>query len=149
MTNWTRQLNLNGRLYLQYYENTGNKQPDLLKKAERCFLEAITRDPANYKNYEKLCTVYDLLGQDQNAYDFGSYAAERYPGSATTQFELAQIAEKLHKTDIAIEHYKNTVDIEDSFRRQFQIMYPNREIVSRLEQEKYNSAKEKLERLGK
>ncbi len=142
-------LNLNGRLYLQHYEDTGKKQPALLKKAEQCFLEAIARDRANYKNYEKLCTVYDLLGQHQNAYDFGSYAAERYPGSATIQFKLAQIAEKLHKIDTAVEHYKNTVDIEDSFRRQFQIMYPNREIVSRLDQEKYNLAKEKIKRPGK
>lgn len=142
-------LNLNGRLYLQHYEDTGKKQPALLKKAEQCFLQAIARDPANYKNYEKLCTVYDLLGRHQNAYDLGSKAAERYPGSATIQFELAQIAEKLNKTDTAVEHYKNAVDIEDSFWWQFQIMYPNREIVSRLGLEKYNLAKEKIEQPGK
>jgi len=140
--------NLNGRLYLQHYENTGKKQPALLKKAEPCFLQAIARDHANYKNYEKLCTVYDLLGQLQNAYDFGSYAAERYPGSATIQFELAQIAEKLHKTDIAVEHYKNTVDIEDSFRRQFQIMYPDREIVSRLGEKRYQTTKKRIMQLS-
>jgi hypothetical protein len=136
--------NLNGQLYLQNYHGTGEKHSYLLKKAELCFLEAIARDHANYKNYEKLCTVYDLLDRPQNAYEFGSYAAERYPGSATIQFDLAQIAEKLHKTDAAITHYKNTIDIEDSFRRQFEIMYPDREIVSRLGQDKYNSAKDRL-----
>ncbi len=140
-------LNLNGQLYLRHYEYTGKKQPALLKKAEQCFLEAIERDHANYKNYENLSTVYDLLGRTKEAYDFGCKAAERYPGSAQIQFHLAQIAEKLHKTDTAIEHYKNTVDIEDSFRRQFRMMYPDRESFSRLGQKKYKIAKQKIKQL--
>lgn len=140
--------NLNGRLYLQHYHNTGGKQSALLKKAEQCFLEAIARDPANFKNYEKLSTVYDLLGRLQEAYDQGIRAAEHYPGSAQIQFQLAQIAEKLDKTDDAIEHYKNAIEIEDSFRKQFKTMYPDREIVSRLDKDKYDSSKNRVELLS-
>jgi len=142
-------LSLNGRLYLHYYNDAVEKQPALLKQAEQCFLEAIARNPADFKNYERLSAVYDLLGQHQNAYDFGCKAAERYPGSAKIQFELAQIAEKLHKTDTAIAHYKNAIDIEDSFRKQFKLMYPNREIVSRFGQDKCNSAKDRLNFLSR
>jgi len=144
----TTALSLNGRLYLQHYDSTGQKQSALLRKAEQCFLEAIARDNANYKNYEKLCTVYDLLGQYQNAYGWGQKAAERYPGSAEIQFELAQITEKLNNTDIAILHYKNAIDIEDRFRHQFQLMYPDREIVSRLGEDKYQFAIERIKKLS-
>ncbi len=138
-------LNLNGRLYLQQYQNTAEIQSTLLTKAKQCFLEAIARDHANFKNYEKLSTVYDLLGQHQNAYDWGRKAAKRYPGSERIQFDLAQIAEKLNKTGVAITHYKNAIETEDSFRKQFKIMYPDREIVSRLGEDKYNYAKQRVE----
>ncbi len=138
-------LYLNGRLYLQHYDNTG--QNNLLKKAEQCFIEAIARDSADFKSYEKLSTVYDLLGQTKEAFDWELLAAERYPGSAEIQFNLAQIAEKLNKTDAAIAHYKNAIGIEDGFRRQFEIMYPGREIVSRLGEDRYNNAKQRVELL--
>jgi len=138
---------INGRLYLQHHYETGQRQPDFLKKAEKCFLEAISRDHANFKNYEKLSIVYDLLGQYKEAYDWGREATKRYPGSGRIQFQLAQIAEKMNKTDDAIAHYKNAIDIEDSFRRQFRIMYPDREMVSRLGEEKYLFAKQRLKYL--
>ncbi len=141
--------NLEGRLYLQHYDNTAEKQPSLLRKAEQCFLEAIAHDYANFKNYEKLSTVYDLLGQHQNAYDWGRKAGELYPGSAQIHFELAQIAEKLSRIDDAINHYKNAIDIEDSFQRQFKIMYPHRKIVSRLGEDKYQLATERMKALKK
>jgi len=137
--------NLNGRFYLQDYHETGERQPVLLEKAEQCFLEAIARDAANFKNYEKLSDVYDHLGRHQNAYDRGLQAAERYPGAERIQYQLAQIAEKLKKTDEAIEHYKKAIEIEDNFRRQFKIMYPDRKTVSRLGEDKYKNAIKRME----
>jgi hypothetical protein len=63
---------------------------------------------------------------------------------------LAQIAEKLGKTEIAIEQYRKAIEIEDSFRRQFQMMYPERrEIVSRLGEEKYQFAVKRIKELSK
>ena len=144
-------LNLNGRLYLQHYSATGEKSAagGLLKKAEDCFREAIERNKADYKNYEKLSTVYELLGQNQEAYDWCLKATQLYPGSGQLQFKLAQIAEKLGKTDTAVEQYKKTVEIEDKYRHQFKTIYPEREkIVSRLGEEKYQFAIKRVKELS-
>ena len=59
------------------------------------------------------------------------------------------IAEKLHNTDTAVEQYKKAVEIEDKYRRQFQIIYPERkEIVSRLGEEKYQFAIKQMKELS-
>jgi len=143
-------LNLNGRLYLQDYNDTGKKHPFLLENAAKCFLDAVERNEASFKNYEKLSTVYNLLGDTQKAYDWGLEAAKRYPGSGRLQFNLAEIAEQLGKTALAVEHYKEAVMIEDKYRRQFQRMYPDREeIFSRLGEEKYKRAKQKIDSLSR
>ena len=141
-------LNLNGRLYLQRYNEVREKRPVLLEKAAKCFLAAIERNEANFKNYDKLSTVYNLLGEPQEAYEWGLKAAKRYPGSARLQFKLAEIAEGLGKTTLAIGHYSEAIEIEDKYRPQFQKMYPGREIVSRLGEEKYKKAKQRLKHLS-
>lgn len=151
-------LNLNGRIYLQNYNETPNAQPALLKKAETCFFAAIARDNADFKNYEKLSEVYILLADnssEQEKKDFLNYAidnlwsaVERYPTSDRLRFELAEAAEKLGKTDIAIAQYKKVVEIEDAYRNQFKIMYPGRELFSRLGEEKYEKAKQRIKDLS-
>ncbi|MHC4543673.1 MAG: O-antigen ligase family protein [Planctomycetota bacterium] len=137
--------NMNGRLYLQQYNNTAKKQTVLLEKAAKCFLTAVERNKADFKNYEKLSQVYRLLGDTQQAYNCGLKAAKRYPGSGRLQFNLAEIAEKLGKITVAIEHYKEAVIIEDKYSSQFRQMYPGREIISRLGEEKYKKAKQRIE----
>jgi O-antigen ligase len=151
-------LNLNGRLYLQHYNETPNAQPALLKKAEACFLAAIARDNADFKNYEKLSEVYTLLAKNSPkqekiywlnyAIDNLWSAVERYPTSDRLRFELAEVAEQLNKTDIAVAQYEKAVKIEDAYRNQFKIMYPNREIFSRLGEEKYENAKQRIKYLS-
>ena len=141
-------LRLNGRMYLQHYHGTGNKQTELLTKAEECFRQAIERNKADYKNYEKLSTVYELLGQTQKAYDSCLKATQLYPGSGRLRFKLAEIAERLGKTDTAVEQYKKAIEIEDKYRRQFQIIYPEREIISRLGEEKYQFAIKQMKELS-
>jgi len=139
-------LNMNGRLYLQEYKETGNKQS--LEKAAAYFLSAIERSKADFKNYEKLSQVYNLLGDTQQAYKWGLEAANRYPGSGRLQFNLAEIAEKLGKTTVAVGHYKETVRIEEEYRRQFRQMYPEWQMVSRLDEEKYKKAKKQIQHLS-
>jgi O-antigen ligase len=138
--------NLNGKLYLQQYDETKKKQS--LEKAATCFLNAIERNKADFKNYEKLSQVYRLLGDTQQAYKWGLEAAKRYPGSGRLQINLAEIAEKLGKTTIAIEHYRAAIEIEDKYRSQFRQMYPGEEIISRLGVEKYKRAKKRIESLS-
>jgi hypothetical protein len=142
-------LNLNGRFYLQEYYESRAKQTVLLDKAANCFLKAIERHNADFKNYEKLSTVYNLLGNTEKAYEYGIEAAKRYPGSERLQFNLGEIAEKSGKTAVALEHYKEAVIIEDKYREQFREMYPGREIFSRLGKEKYNRAKQQVEILSR
>ncbi len=141
-------LNLNGRLYLQQYSETGQKQTGLLKNAEVCFKQAIARNKADFKNYEKLSNVYELLGQTQEAYNWCLKATQLYPGSDRLHFKLAQIAEQLGETNTAIEQYNQAIDIEKKYRQQFKMMYPERkEIVSRLGEDNYQFAIKRVKEL--
>jgi tetratricopeptide (TPR) repeat protein len=143
-------LSLNGRLYMQHYTKTGEKERALLEKARECFLRAIDRDKADFKNYEKLSTVCDLLGETQNAYDWCLEATKHYPGSGRLRFKLAKIAEKLGKKEVAVEQYRKAVEIEQKYRAQFRLIYPERkEIVSRLGEDKYQFAMERMKALKK
>ncbi len=159
-------LSLNGRLYLRHFELTHNASPgvpggtnrDLLVRAENCFLGAIDRNPAAFKNFERLTDVYMLLAETsppqdstswvQKGYDTALQAVELYPGCARLRVETARIAEQLGKTDIAVEQYKKAIDIEDSYARQFKAIYPQEEeAVSRLGNDRYLYAKERLKAL--
>jgi len=140
--------NMNGRFYVREYNTTGKRQSLLLEKAAKCFLTAVERNRADYRNYEKLSQVYSLLGDAQKAYELGLKAAERYPGNGRLQFNLAEIAEQSGKTTVAIEYYKKAVFIEDLYRGQFQVMYPGRDIISRIGEEKYERAKKRIQYLS-
>ena len=148
-------LSLNARLYLQSFHTTGRRQADLLQ-AEKSLLAAIERSTADFKNFERLTEVYTLLAETSirkendwrnKAFDSALQAVELYPGCGRLRFKLAQIAERLGKTTYACRQYKKAIDIEDSFRTQFQIMYPARQIFSRLGEEKYSSAKQRVKLL--
>jgi len=159
-------LSLNGRLYLRHFELTHSASPgvpgeanrDFLVRAEKCFLGAIGRNAAAFKNFERLTDVYMLLAETsppqdsttwvQKGYDTALQAVELYPGCARLRVEAARIAEQLGKTDIAVEQYKKAIDIEDSYGRQFKAIYPQKEeAISRLGDDKYLYAKERLKAL--
>jgi O-antigen ligase len=152
-------LSMNGRLYLYHFQLTQNKNRDLLLKSEKCLQAAIERNDAAFKDFERLTDVYESLaeistqqektGWLNKALDSASLAVERYPGCGRLQFKLAEIAEQLGKTNIAIERYEKAIDIEDSFRNQFQLIYPERKkIVSRLGEDKYKNAKQRIKHLS-
>ncbi len=151
---------LNARLYLYQYRQSQEKNRELFTRSEKCFKTAIERNNADFKNYERLTEAYlehakittgmqkaDLLSK---AFDAAKNAVERYPGCGRLHFNLAQIAEKINKTETAIEHYEKAIDIENQYRNQFRIMYPERDkIVSRLGEEKYQTAIERAKELSK
>lgn len=141
-------LSLNGRLYLQEYPRS--RQTANLKKAAECFEKAAESNPADYKNYEKAGIVYSLLGQDQQAYDWYRQAVAHYPGCGRLHFQLGQIADRLGQRDQAREHYAEAVHIEEAFRAQFRLMYPDRQdVVSRLGDTDYQIAQQRLAELSK
>jgi O-antigen ligase len=149
---------LNGRLYLHHFELTPREDVRLLSEAEASLLRAIGRNNADFKDFERLTEAYVLLaqtsgGQERDIYlnkalDGARSAVERYPGSGRLRFKLAEVAEKLGRTDEAVEQYAEAVRIEDSYREQFARMYPGREIFSRLGEERYQHAKERMETLS-
>ena len=89
-----------------------------------------------------------MLGDTQKAYYWGQEAAKRYPGSGRLQFNLGEIAERMGKIAEAVEHYKEAIEIEEKYRRQFREMYPGWDIVSRLGEKKYKKAKQRIEFLS-
>ncbi len=156
-------LSLNGRLYLHHFQVTPRaplgdalrRNRDLLLQAEKCLRVAIERNSTAFKNYERLTEVYLLLAEISTqqekidwlneAFEIASLAVEHYPGCARLRVELAKVAERLGKTGIAASQYEQAIDIEDSYRDQFRQMYPEREkIVSRVGEEKYQFAKQRL-----
>jgi len=148
-----------GRFCLrQSRQNNGGKQ-EWLKQAERSFLEAIERNTADYKNYENLIDTYNLLADFsdkkkekqylEKAFAKAVKAVEIYPNCGRLQFKLAQNALKLGNKELALEHYERAVRIEDDYRRGFRKMYPDREIVSRLGEQRYQQAKQRIEDLSK
>ncbi|MCK5565712.1 MAG: O-antigen ligase family protein [Planctomycetes bacterium] len=147
---------LNGRVMMADYEYS--KDTAVLEKAAKYFDLAIIRNDSDFKNYANLGRVYEKLAKAssenkkrqllEKAYDMTARAVKRYPGSAELRIEFAKIAEKLDLTDDALRSYKKAIDIEDAYRRQFKIMYPGREEVSRLSAKEYSFAKERIEALS-
>jgi len=152
-------LSLNGKLYIRNFLTSGSGEADLLLKSQKCLLDAIGRDRADFRNFERLAESYTLLAEISTeqertdwlnkAFDSIHSAVERYPGLSEPRIEMAEVAEKLGKADIAIAQYEKAIEIEDAYRRQFRIMYPGRVVFSRLGHEKYNLAKQRVENLSK
>ena len=150
---------LNARLYLYHANLVPDKSSDLFVRAQECLKTSIERNPAGFKNFERLSEAYlrhaeisaglrhaDLLGK---AIDAAEDAIELYPGCGRLHFNLARIAEKMDKTKTAVEHYEKAIDIENQYRSQFRTMYPEREkIVSRLDKEKYQTAIDRVKELS-
>jgi len=145
-----------GKMLLYAFEMNPGNSPEILLAAEKSLLTAIQRDKADYKNYENLAKVYETLAQItpnrrsfwfEKAFSALQNAMERYPASSELHTEFAEICEHLGNINLAIEHYKKAVEIEDVYTEQFKIMYPGKEVFSRMGKIKYSQAKEKLEEL--
>jgi hypothetical protein len=148
---------MNARLFLRQSYIPNPHQTQLLDESEQALFIAAERNPADFKIFEDLTDVYFLharLQPDQNdqwlakALDSASIAVNLYPGNAELHLQLAQAADELGRTDIALKHYQSAIQIEDSFRKQFLLMYPGREVFSRLGNGKYLFAKERIKILS-
>jgi tetratricopeptide (TPR) repeat protein len=152
-------LNIAGRFAMQQYLTAQTKDPKLLQTALQYLLKAIELDPANFKHYEKLSDAYSLIAEQassqeksdalRSAYEYAEKARQRYPGSDRIHFKLAKLAEELNLPEDALQYYKKTVEIEDDYRKQFRVMYPDREIFSRLGPTNYKLANERIGQLEK
>ncbi len=147
---------LQGKIFQYVSKINPSENKEILLLAEKAFKTAIQRDRADYKNYEKLAEIYQSLAEAapqhriiwlEKAFDSLNQAVGLYPASSELHLTVANIAQQLNKIDFAIEHYTRAITIEDAYREQFKIMYPGKEVVSRLGDVNYSFAKEKLEQL--
>jgi cytochrome c-type biogenesis protein CcmH/NrfG len=144
---------MNGRLYIQNFFRSDAQKEQIINNAEQALFTAAQRNPQDYKNFDALAEMYSLyarLQPDQNdswlnkALDSASVAVSLYPGNAELHLKLAQIADDLGRTDLALQNYKIAVQIEDGFREQFKLMYPGRKAVSRLDEDNYFFATQRI-----
>ncbi len=151
-------LTMKGRLAVREYRDYTIHRKDRLILAEQSYLAAVERNAVecngvDFQNYERLTEIYELLAEADKAdrtqwlnkaFDTSKQAVKLYPGLGRLRFRLAQIAEELGEDTLAIENYKKAVEIEDAYRKQFAVMYPGKEIFSRLGRENYNFAKQRI-----
>jgi len=147
--------NMYGKILLQQFNQNKVKVPDILNQAIVHFTQAKERDKANYSYCEKLSITHDLLASvtagaakkenKERAAFWMDEAIKRYPNSARLHIEAAKLAESNQKNDKALQHYEKAIEIEDDYREIFKVMYPDRDIFSRLGEQKYQLAKQKVE----
>jgi hypothetical protein len=146
----------NGNLYIQELYRSDVQKEQLFNNAEQMLFIAAERNPRNHKIFDSLSELYSIyarLQPEQNeamlnkALDSASIAVKLYPGDAELHLKLAQIADDLGRTDLALKNYKVAVQIEDGFREQFKLMYPGRKVLSRLNEDKYFSATQRIKDL--
>jgi O-antigen ligase len=147
----------NARLCLEFYGMEAVKDEKLLDWAQNRLLVAIDRDPADFKNYERLAEVFTLMADRlpidkqseilEKAYNAVYSAIERYPGSDRLRLQAGRLAQRLGKKEEAIAQYKKAIEIEDSYRVEFARMYPGKPIFSRMGEKEYQFAKERIAEL--
>ena len=142
----------------QVYQARGINDPAFLDRAAGFADIAVGRSGADFKPWRlraKINVIRSEQTEDeakqaalQKAFEDLQQAIARYPGSGKLHYLLANVAEQLGKKTIALCHYQVAVDIEDAYREQFKIMYPERETpISRLGETDYTEAKAKIEQL--
>ena len=151
--------NLNGAFYLRKYQQAQNQDSMRLEKAAAHFKKAIKREPVNFKFYENLADTYIIYSNIEGKEENENYLTKAFrnmhgavtcnPGSARLRIKIAQLSQKMGSTEDAIAQYRKAIEIEDDFRKQFQAMYPDYEVFSRLGAKKYDMAKQRIEELSK
>lgn len=140
-----------------FLANTGEKQKQLLIDGKKALIIAISRNNADFKGYQKLAKVYNILA-DLNtrkkaehlakARDAADEAILRYPGSSELRLQAGKIAEKSGRTDDALEYYKKCVEFENAYAAEFKKMYPGQPVFNRLGNIKYKFALERIKALS-
>jgi hypothetical protein len=148
---------MDARMCVEGYHVGGKVDKEALVVAEERLIEAMRRNRNDYKNFERLAEVYvvraEAAGQGkqkeylERAFASAVAAAGLYPGSGRLAYAAGELAERLGHVELAVEYYGQAVWIEDAYRQQFKVMYPGREVFSRLGQEKYETAKKRMQTL--
>jgi tetratricopeptide (TPR) repeat protein len=143
----------------QVYQSRGMSDQAFLDRARGFVDIAIERNPADFKPWRLRAKINVIRSEQtegqakeaalQKAFEDLQQAVARYPGSGNLHSLLANVAEQLGRETIALCHYQTAVSIEDAYRAQFRIMYPDRDtVISRLGEIAYQEAKAKIKELS-
>jgi len=143
----------------QVYQGRGMNDQAFLDRTAGFAGIAIQRNGADFKPWRLRAKINVIRSEQtegqakeaalQKAFEDLQQAIARYPGSDKLHYLLGNVAEQLGRNDIALCHYRTAVEIEDAYREQFKIMYPDRDIISRLGETAYAEAKAKIQQLQK
>jgi hypothetical protein len=147
-------------MFTQTYITQGVKEVRFLSKALDYADIAARRNPADFKPWRLRAKISVIRSEQtegqvkeaalERAFEDLQQAIVRYPGSDKLYYLLANVAEQLGRNDIALCYYQTAVDIENAYRVQFRMMYPDRPtVISRLGNDAYAIAKAKIEELQK
>ncbi len=124
---------------------------DNLVLAEKYFSMAIKKNPANFKNYKNLGRLRRDMADNTETYrrktlltgaeDAYRMAIARYPADAELHLELGKVMFQQDKPQEANEEFAAALKIERKFRERFKRMYPDQEVVSRIDPKDYEFLK--------
>lgn len=143
-------------IFSQFYQSQNTKDQRFIEQARRFGVVAADRNPASFKSFRLLARIEGLMAEQadsdvkqkhlQNACEYLEQAIVRYPGSGRLHYDKAVLAEQLGQSEQALAEYKRAVEIEDAYRVQFRMMYPERQtVISRLGNSNYKNAAARIE----
>lgn len=145
-----------GQMLFQQVETKKPDTDDLFDKAENAFLRALKRNPADYRLMEAMGDLFHVRADletssplqkqyYQKSYHWLLEAWQHFPGSDRLTFKLGMLSEQNDRLEEAAGWYALAVKIEDDYRKQFEQMYPDYPIFSRLGDGRYQYAKDFLQ----
>lgn len=138
------------RWFESRFKQSQAKEQNYLIEALTLLQQARLHDPHNFIYHESLSDVYVYLSevQSENKEKYLQSACKEkddaqrlYPGSDRIAYNLGILAEKMNQPQKAAEHFSRALEIEDQYRAQFEQMYPDYPLCSRLGRERYEYAK--------
>jgi hypothetical protein len=137
------------KVFWSEYDPDHNR--DNLALAEKYFSISIKKNPADFKNYMNLAKIRWQQADNTQTYrrkvlltgaeDAYRRALSRYPGKAELHLELGKVLFLQDKPQNANSEFEAALQIEEMFRKKFARMFPDQEIVSRLDPQDYQFLK--------
>jgi len=143
-------------MLLQQAQQKRNVDKTLFEEAEKAFKRALTRNPDDYRLMEALGDLFitraemedsDIVRQEflKTGFCWFQKAWRRFPGCDRLAYKLGMAAEQMNQIEEAVRWYSLAVEIEEAYRKQFEQMYPNYPMFSRLGEKRYQYARDFLE----
>ncbi len=145
-----------GQMLLQQAQQKKNVDKTLFEEAEKAFIRALKRNPDDYRLMEALGDLFiaraeteesDALRQEflKAGFCWLQKAWSHFPGCDRLAYKLGMLAEQMNQIEEAVRWYSLAVEIEEAYRKQFEQMYPNYPMFSRLGEKRYQYARGFLE----